>query len=247
MKSILRIALLLLALLLVTGCAAPSGPTEESTAAPHETTADVSAETTAEVPAAAATLPEQTVPSEAAVAAGFGDVYADILRLLDSGSWELEYTYASMGMMEVVNTQSTIEDRYGSITYALEDMDNDGTLEMIVLDAMGNTRILAIYAVQNGQTVMTHEGWARSRLYRLSDGALYSEGSGGAAYAIFEAYGQRWFTYPKGEDQTQIGFYHATDGSYDPMTAQEITEDAYNAKQAELAQMITAFSVYPFH
>ena len=154
--------------------------------------------------------------------------------------------YANMGMMEVVNSLSTKEERYGSITYALEDIDKDGSLEMIVLDAMGNTRILAIYALQDGQPVMTHEGMSRSRLYKLSDGALYYEGSGGAAYAIFEAYGQRWFTYPKGEDQMEIGFYHAADGSYDPSTAQEITADEYNAKQAELAQQITAFTVYPF-
>jgi len=243
MKQMIGIVLVLFLLLPVTGCAAPSDAPLKTT---HSETADDPVETTAATPSEAATLPEQTVPGEAAAAAGFGDVYADILRLLESGSWDLEYTYANIGMMEVVSTQSTKEDRYGSITYALEDMDNDGTLEMIVLDAMGNTRILAIYAVQNGQIAMTHEGWARSRLYRLSDGALYSEGSGGAAYAIFEAYGQRWFTYPKGEDQTQIGFYHAFDGSYDPMTAQEISADAYNTRQAELAQKITAFSVYPF-
>lgn len=195
--------------------------------------------------------PEETTEPSAslipAVSAGFGDVYLDICRLLDTGSWDLEYTYANTGMMEAVNPKSTKEERYCSIAYALEDIDNDGSTEMIVLDTMGNTRILAIYALQNGQAVMTHEGWARSRLYRLSDGALYREGSSGAAYSIFEAYGQCWFTYPKDEDQMEVGFYYAADGSYDPSTAQEITADEYDAKQVELAQKITAFAVYDFN
>lgn len=199
------------------------------------------------IPPAESTAP--TIPpatQSPAASAGFDAVYTDICRLLDSGSWELEYTYVSNGIGEVVIPLHTIEERYSSITYALEDMDNDGSLEMIVLDAMGNTRILAIYAFQNGQLVMTHEGWARARLYRLSDGTLYREGSNGAAYSIFEAYGHRWFTYPKGEEEIEAGYYYAADGSYDPNSAQEITCEEYYAKQAELTQMITTFSVYNF-
>ena len=187
-----------------------------------------------------------TDPQIPAASAGFGAVYIDICCLLDTGSWDLEYTYANTGMMELVGVESNKEARYSSITYALEDMDGDGAPEMIVLDAQGNTRILAIFAIQDGEPVMTHEGWNRSRLYRLSDGSLYRESSGGAAYSVFEAYGQRWFTYPKGEDQTEIGYYYAADGSYDPATSQEITADEYNAKQAELAQEITEFTGYPF-
>ena len=227
-----------------TAAQAPADSVPEETTVPKETT--VPAETVVPLET---TVPIATEPSVAeipALSAGFDAVYADICLLLDTGSWDLEYTYANMGMMEVVNPLSTKEDRYNSITYALEDIDNDGSLEMIVLDAMGNTRILAIYALQNGQPVMTHEGWARARLYKLSDGALYHEGSSGAAYSIFEAYGQIWFTYPKDEYQTEVGFYYAADGSYDPNTAQEITADEYNAKQVELAQQITSFTVYPF-
>lgn len=227
-----------------------SVPTE--TTAPTETTvpADTTTPTETTVPADTTAPTETTEPTAApipAVSAGFGAVYSDICRLLDTGSWDLEYIYAHAGMMEVTGYQSTKEERYSSITYALEDMDNDGNPEMIVLDAMGNTRILAIFTLQAGQPVMTHEGWARSRLYKLSDGTLYHEGSGGAAYSIFEAYGQCWFTYPKGEDQMEVGFYYAADGVYDPSTAQEITADEYNAKQVELAQKITAFSVYYFN
>ena len=272
MKQFIRIVTLILVLLMLVGCSRPADPekgsaistTTETTIASELTdpvTTTVATEAPTDSVPAETTVPEETTAPEEtivpiatedpvaeipAVSAGFDAVYADICILLDTGSWDLEYAYANMGMMEVVNSLSTKEERYGSITYALEDIDNDGSLEMIVLDAMGNTRILAIYALQDGQPVMTHEGMSRSRLYKLSDGALYYEGSGGAAYAIFEAYGQRWFTYPKGEDQMEIGFYHAADGSYDPSTAQEITADEYNAKQAELAQQITAFTVYPF-
>jgi hypothetical protein len=196
------------------------------------------------------TVPTDTTETPAtptpAASAGFGAVYADICRLLNTGVWDLEYTYATIGMMEVVESQNTKAGRYSSITYALEDINNDGSREMIVLDAMGNTRILAIFAIQNSQPVMTHEGGYRARIYKLVDGTLYFEGSNGAAYSIFEAYGQCWFTYPKGEDQLETGYYYAADGSYDPTKAQEITSDEYNAKQVEFAQKITAFSVYNF-
>lgn len=248
MKRTVLISVLIFALLLLTGCGDTSDLKENLPKPSAETTLATEAvptETTA--PTTAATVPaEPPAAQNPAAAAGFEAVYADICQLLDTGSWDLEYTYANIGMMEVVNYYSTKEDRYTSISYALEDIDSDGTPEMIVLDAMGNTRILGIFALQNGQSVMTHEGWARSRLYRLSDGALYSEGSSGAAYSIFEAYGRCWFTYPKNEEQTEVGFYYAADGVYDPVGAQEITADEYNAKQVELAQMITPFSAYNF-
>ena len=264
MKQLIRIGSLLLVLLLLVGCSNPSNPEADKSLPAVETTIQldltdpitttatttiltdsVPTETTA--PAETTVTTEPTTAPIPAVSAGFDAVYSDICRLLDSGSWDLEYVYATVGMMEVASYQSTKEERYSSITYALEDIDNDGNPEMIVLDAMGNTRILAIFTLQNGQPVMTHEGWARSRLYKLSDNTLYHEGSGGAAYSIFEAYGQCWFTYPKGEDQMEVGFYYAADGVYNPSTTQEITADEYNAKQIELAQKITAFSVYHFN
>lgn len=274
MKQRILILLLVFSILLLTGCNNLSTPKETMLPSEADTTLPSTAETTlpstaettdptdatdstpptTDDPATATTEPttapvstEPSVTDHPAAAAGFDAVYSDICRLLDTGSWDLEYTYANVGMMEVVNNLSTKEERYERITYALEDINNDGILEMIVLDAMGNTRILAIFTLQNNQPVMTHEGTYRARLYRLSDGALYSEGSGGAAYSIFEAYGQRWFTYPKDEEYQQIGFYYAADGSYDPTQAQEITADEYNAKQAELAQMIAPFRVYSFN
>ena len=261
MKQLIRIASLVLVLILLIGCSNPSNPEVDKSLSTVETTVQL-ALTDPITTTATATIPTVSVPEDTtaptetteptaapipAVSAGFDAVYSDICRLLDTGSWDLEYIYANVGMMEVTGYQSTKEERYSSITYALEDMDNDGNPEMIVLDAMGNTRILAIFALQDGQPIMTHEGWARSRLHKLSDGALYREGSNGAAYSIFEAYGQCWFTYPKDEDQMEVGFYYAADGVYDPSTAQEITADEYNAKQVELAQKITAFSVYHFN
>lgn len=234
MKQLIRTAALVLALLLLAGCGAAADPNPETTGAAMEATLPTEP-------------PETTAPVEPTPApAGFDAVYADICRLLDSGDRDLEYAYATQGMVEIAAFLPTAEERYASITYALEDLDGDGRAEMIVLDAMGNTRILGIYAIRDGVPVMTHEGWSRSRLYRLSDGTLYSEGSGGAAYAIFEAYGQRWFTWPKDEDQMEIGFYHAADGTYDPAAAQEITADEYEAKQIVLAQKISAFEARNF-
>lgn len=244
MKHLIRITALVLALLM-TGCAGAADPNAETTAPTMEAT--VPTMVTEPTAPADTTPPETTAPAELTPAsAGYEAVYADICRLLDSGSWDLEYDYATMGMVEVASFLETAQERYSSITYALEDLDGDGSVEMIVLDAMGNTRILGIYAIQDGQPVLIREGWARSRLYRLDDGSFYTEGSNGAAYAIFEAYGQRWFTWPKDEEQMEIGFYHAEDGSYDPAAAREITAEEYDAKQLELARKITAFDARNF-
>ena len=262
MKRFVRISALVLALLLLTGCSSlsdfetdlnhmfgkeplvppglvdPSAPADNAAATePTESSPEEATEPATEQP---------TAPPDDAISAGFGVVYADICLMLDTGDWEQEYRYANIGMIEVIMGQDSKDARYSSITYALEDLNDDGSLEMIVLDAMGNTRILAIYALQNGEPVMTHEGWYRSRLYRLSDGSLYNEGSGGAAYSSFGIGDQLWFTYPKGDDQMEIGYYYAADGTYDPAKAIEITGDEYSAKQTELAKMITPFSTYSF-
>ena len=265
MKRFVRISALVLALLLLTGCSLSDFKTDlnhmfgkeplippglaDSPAPTDDTTAEEPTEALPEEATEPATEPateQPTAPPDDAISAGFGVVYADICLMLDTGDWEQEYRYANMGMIEMTMGQDSKDARYSSITYALEDLNDDGSLEMIVLDAMGNTRILAIYALQNGEPVMTHEGWYRSRLYRLSDGSLYREGSNGAAYSTFEIGDQLWFTYPKGDDQMEIGYYYAADGTYDPAKAQEITGEEYSAKQTELAKMIAPFSAYSF-
>lgn len=225
---------------------APAEQTQPEVTQPEVTEPEV---TQPEVTQPEATEPEVNDPSVSvspAAAAGFSAVYSEICSQLDTGNQDPIYNYVSTGIKEVIFPKSTKEERYSSITYALEDMNNDGQKEMIVLDAIGNTRILAIFELQEGQPIMTKEGWSRSRLYWLTDGSLYREGSSGAAYAIFEVDGQRWFTYPKGPEQMEMGYYYAADGSYDPDTAQEITAEEYNAKQTEFAQKIAPFSVYYF-
>lgn len=266
MKRFVRISALVLALLLLTGCSmtdfekdlnhllgkdpiVPPGLVDPSVPADNVPTDNAPTVEPTEAAPEEVTEPvatQPTVPVDPAIAAGFGVVYADICLMLDNTSRDQEYRYATIGMVEVAIYEDTKEGRYSCITYALEDIDNDGSLEMIVLDAMGNTRILAIYALQNGEPVMTHEGWYRSRLYRLSNGELYKEGSNGAAYSIFGVGKQLWFTYPKGDDQMEIGYYYAADGSYDPAKAQEITPNEYAAKQEELSKMIAPFSAYSF-
>ena len=267
MKQIIRIFAFILVLLLLTGCETRSEsnrryhakikrsgstqtdtvdlPTNDESESTTPTDAPVTIPTTVPTTTRPTTPEQPAVPNSPATSAGFGAVYAEICELLDSGSVDGDYTYISAGISEMAQNTASASARYSSITYALEDLDGDGKQEMIVLNSMGNTQILAIYAIQGGKPVMTREGWSRSRLYRLSDGQLYYEGSNGAAYAIFEVGTQRWFTYPTA-DMTDIGYYYAADGSYDPATAHQITEEEYNAKQTELSQKITAFSVYNF-
>lgn len=267
MKQIIRIFAFILVLLLLTGCETRSEsnrryhakikrsdsaqtdtvdlPTNDESESTTPTDAPVTIPTTVPTTTRPTTPEQPAVPNSPATSAGFGAVYAEICELLDSGNTDRDYTYISAGISEMAINTPSVSARYNSITYALEDLDGDGKQEMIVLNSMGNTQILAIYALQGGHPVMTHEGWSRSRLYRLSDGRLYNESSSGAAYSLFKVGSQCWFTYPNA-DMTDIDYYYAADGSYDPTTAHQITEEEYNAKQIEFSQMITPFSVYNF-
>ena len=228
MKHWIRITVLLLALAILSGCTLPFDHNHNEN---NQKTASTEA---------------TTQPASAADSAGYSAVDKDILQLLKSGSTEGNYTYITIGMKEVVAPIKSVTDRYSSISYALEDINDDSNPEMIVLDSMDNTRILAVFTLKNDAPTLIDEGWNRSRLYRLSDGSRYSEGSGGAAYSTFSFDAELWFTYPKNSDQTEIGFYYSADGTYDPAAAQEITTEEYHAKKTELTKKISPFSVYHF-
>lgn len=265
MKIFARISALFLALLMLAGCSKPNESKQNEEADTNESTPETTAvaPTTDVAPSTSATAPTSSVPTTTttattapttpekpavpespATSAGFGAVYAEICSYLDNINSDQNYTYVSTGIMEAAS-DSNVSTRYSSITYALEDIDGNGQKEMIVLNSMGNTQILAIYTLQGGQPTLTREGSSRSRLYRLRDGQLYWEGSNGAASAFFDVGGQRWFTYPNA-DYTDLCYYYAADGSYDPATAQQITEEEYTAKQMEFSQTISPFSVYNF-
>ena len=63
--------------------------------------------------------------------------------------------YANMGMMEVVNSLSTKEERYGSITYALEDIDNDQATGVVKADGkIWTARSVSGKPIPAGSTVI---------------------------------------------------------------------------------------------
>ena len=71
------------------------------------------------------------------------------------------------------------------VGYALKDLDNDGTPELILggmgADDYSNGVMYALYTLSGDQPVKVCESRARLRYYLMEDGRIFCEGSGGAA------------------------------------------------------------------
>ncbi len=75
------------------------------------------------------------------------------------------------------------------VGYALQDLDSDGTDELLVA-GIGyaipeDTYLFEIFTLENGAPVSVGRSTVRSRLYLMQDGKIYYEGSSGAAYSYY--------------------------------------------------------------
>lgn len=194
-----------------------------------------------------------------AIDAGYEAVYEDICTLMTTGDQERTYRYSSAGIVEAALGDTPTE-RFAEVAYALQDLTGDDIAEMIVLNPLwpdnGGSRILAIYTLQENSPIMIAEGWSRSRLYLLPDQTFYTEGSSGATYSHFGLQSLKgdslhfttvWFTEPKGDAQTQLGFYYNTAGVFDAVSSQEITQEEYCTQQDDLFRQVVVFSHYSFN
>lgn len=282
MRKLTRLTALALAVCLLAGCSyheqeqKKSFQNNDSVTSPAQgqeaSLAETSSQATESAPPTQTTSPATETPTQnttptqppstqiPAHAAGYSAVYQDIYQLLTSGDRNQNYLFATTGIKEATSGTSTEAERFAAISYALQDLNDDGIQEMIVLDPHwtlpGNSRILALYTLQNGSPLLIDEGWARSRLYLLQDGTFYHEGSGGAAYSVFETRTLQgthmfstgiWFTYPKDEAQTQGGYYYNATGEYSVEASIEITNEEYTTQQEALQQKIVTFNAYSFH
>ena len=101
--------------------------------------------------------------------------------------------------------------------------------------------LYAGYTLAGDTPVLLFEGSARSAYSLMEVGRLFYYGSGGAMYSIFgeaavnDDNGVEWvdyyFTYETDEAMTEIGFYHNTDGKWDPAVSERLDtdEDAFFA------------------
>ena len=101
-------------------------------------------------------------------------------------------------------------------------------------------------------------GWARNSYALTDENTLYHHGSGGAAYSIFGEYRiseagefqciNAYFTYPKDDEMTEIGFYRNTSGIMDPAEAEEwaVSADEFWAAGDVIAAKTAKLSAVPF-
>ena len=76
----------------------------------------------------------------------------------------------------------------GSVGYALEDLDEDGSDELLIgcipsedFDGGADMDFWLLYTIRDGQAKLVTESWDRNRHYLCSDGTFYYEGSDGAS------------------------------------------------------------------
>ncbi len=119
------------------------------------------------------------------------------------------------------------------VGYAIQDLDNDGTDELIIA-GIGyaipvDTYFFEIFTLQNGAPISVARSTARSRLYLMNDGKIYNEGSSGAAndnYSVLQYSGgtlrflNGLYTTATLADGTQIpySYYYTTSNQYGDLT-----------------------------
>ncbi len=140
-----------------------------------------------------------------------------------------------------------------TIEYAVKDINNDGTEEILIgcfeKNASDPTKneICVAYSHDGHNPVLLFEKQALNTFALTDTNTFYFYGSDGVNFHIIAEYEivengklvckDFYFTYPKGESSSEVGYYHNTSGDWDPTVSEEmdITAEAFEAIRAELA------------
>jgi len=226
--------------------------TTEATEITEQTTEDVTTEITVE------NSTTNEIPEAYRVV--LDSLYADLL--LSPNDEMASHEYFTTGIWEVAIYGDTADDRLNMISYQIEDINNDGILELIIFEnsnqeGIWKDRVLDLYTISDGEAVGVAAGWARNRYYILDDYTIYNEGSGGAAYSICESFAFEqgtteltthgiYFTYPKDNDYDNIAYYYSAEGIYDVTVATEITQEEYTGFRDGCLARVKSFDVKTF-
>lgn len=227
---------------------------KESVVSEISTEEDVTTEITVEI----STTNENEIPEAYRVV--LDSLYADLLLSPDDEM--ASHEYFTTGIWEVVIYGDTADDRLNMISYQIEDINNDGILELIIFDnssqeGVWKDRVLDLYTISDSEAVGVVTGWARNRYYILDDYTIYNEGSGGAAYSICESFTLEqgateltthgiYFTYPKDNDYDNISYFYSAEGIYDVTVATEITQEEYTAFRDGCLARVKSFDAKTF-
>ena len=174
MKCIPVLILIALVLALLAACgSAPPSPPAETSPAPEEGQA-------------AAPEPE---PPAAELPEPYRELLARYVRA-DAEQWDPgRLTDEGLNILCRYCWES---DTSGEIGYLVEDLDGNGTPELLigVMDGENFTdRLLFdLYTLTDGEPVTLFQGWERNRWFLLSDGRFYNYGSASAEYSWTSAF-----------------------------------------------------------
>jgi hypothetical protein len=164
-------------------------------------------------------------------------------ELIEKQDDTVELQEGELGIYEAA--QGIGDEAINKMGYVMTDMNDDGLVELLVgvfdkdVSAQTKNEIYAAYTHNGEQPVLLFEGRNRNAYSLLDGGTFFYSGSGGAAYAMFGEYAlsaegelvckDYYFTYEKDANFTEIGFYHNTDGEWDPKVSEEldVSEDAF--------------------
>lgn len=130
-------------------------------------------------------------PAPAADHSAYDPVIANTIRYIRGENYDSDYVTETVHLQQVRESNTDAS----KVGYCLKDLDGDGTEELLLGD-LGfmdqsdpeNERYYRyfwlLYTIEDGKAKLVTESWERNRHYLGTDGYVYYQGSGGAAYTI---------------------------------------------------------------
>lgn len=209
----------------------------------------------------------KTDPTPTAPKFNAAEAYANTLeyfyQFIISGNTDIDYEYGTVGIGEQASFRST-DEALEKTGFAIIDLSGDVLPELIIgeiaTDAEPNTfraPVYAVFALQDGEPVLTFTGWYRNAYFYHGDGRFYQSGSNGAMYSIDGIYKlspdgltlnceHYFFTYEKDESKTEIGNYYNTNCQWDKAVSVELSDEELLEKRKALSTEPVATDLIPF-
>lgn len=212
--------------------------------------------------------PEDEIPEEDETPKSAEELYAPLLSSFrDQLSGDAEATELTAFAEAIMSAEDG--DASSFVGYRIEDVNDDGVKELLIgeVDAGGTIEqsaqgnaLYAMYTLVENEPTIVLEGWARNRYTRMAQkNMFFHEGSGGAAYGIYAVYTFEpgadaltcrdfWFTAPKDDEQTEIGYYHNTVGDILPSESEEldVSPDDFWSSSSRLGEETVHIGFLPF-
>ena len=195
--------------------------------------------------------------------------YNDLLNkfhnfILSSGSDIDGPLEGAIGVMEAIGGKEKGE-ALANVGYAILDLNGDEKPELLIggiseSNASGHygNEIYALYGCGDASPVLIFSGVTRSNYRFIGNGNFFYRGSSGAMHSLFGIYyiapdgslacKDCYFTFEKGNNPNDIGFFHNTTGVWSKVEAEElnISEEKFWQLMDEMEKQITLVKLTPF-